>query len=532
KPSLASGKVTGIRIKSHYLGSEFEMPYTSKVIMGYQENTISFEFNALDYLNVENRQYCVRLEGFDSNWRNIGKTNVATYTNLDPGEYFFRVRTTNADGSWGPPTQGLTLVVTPMYWQTLWFKIIIGVLIISLIFFILQIIQQRRIFQQQKEVAERNALYKSRFLTNMSHEIRTPLNAIIGLNKLLAETPLNEKQQSFVQAVGQSSENLLYIVNDILDQAKLESGQYQFKSTPFTMDLIIGQVKSTLEHKALEKHLELKIESTVPDDLLMKGDPIRLYQILINLLNNGIKYTETGFVKLSIQQISEMGSIGKFRFEIIDTGLGISPNDQEKIFESFHQIEQSTKQAETGTGLGLSITRQLVEQQGGTIALQSEPGKGSAFSVTLPFEIISTEKKEKEKSLVSSLDGTYKVLLVEDNAFNQLLAVELLKKHLPNAIVDLAENGSIAVSKCQENMYDLILMDIKMPVMDGLEATRQIRKERGPNQQTIILALTANAIKEKLEECHQAGMNDCITKPVDSALLFEKLRNYLTLRQQ
>jgi signal transduction histidine kinase/CheY-like chemotaxis protein/ligand-binding sensor domain-containing protein len=530
--NLVSVKLTGIKIKGTPLGSEFEMPFKPKVIMGYQENTISFEFIGLDYLNPENRQYCVRLEGFDTEWRNIGKINIATYTNLDPGAYVFKVKTTNTDGIWGPSTEGLSLVVTPMYWQTLWFKIIISVLILSLIFFILQIIQQRRIFQQQKEIAERNALYKSRFLTNMSHEIRTPLNAIIGLNKLLSATPLNEKQQSFVNAVGQSSENLLYIVNDILDQAKLESGQYQFKSTPFTIDLIIGQVKSTLEHKAMEKHLKLIIDSKISNELVLKGDPIRLYQILINLLNNAIKYTEVGYVKLSISQSSGLDTMGNFHFEIIDSGIGISQKDQEKIFESFHQAEYSTELSESGTGLGLSITQQLVEQQGGTITLQSEPGKGSVFSVTLPFEIIPTDTIKEEKVPETPLEGIYEVLLVEDNVFNQLLATELLKKHLPNATVELAENGSIAISKCREKSFDLILMDIKMPVMDGLKATRQIRNEIGPNQKTVILALTANAIKEKLDECLEAGMNDCITKPVNAKLLLEKLHYYLNPKQQ
>ncbi|MCC7466755.1 MAG: response regulator, partial [Saprospiraceae bacterium] len=383
--------------------------------------------------------------------------------------------------------------------------------------------EDNRELMQQKELAEQNARYKTRFLANMSHEIRTPMNAILGLSRLLTESKLPPKQSEYADAIRQSSEHLLVIINDVLDQVKIESGKFTFQQKPFDLDWIVKHLENTLGFKAEEKGLSFAIQVAPGTPLRLIGDPVRLNQILTNLLGNAIKFTEKGKVELLIEatETPEVGAAVKIGFTVVDTGIGIAPEQLPRVFESFQQADDDISAQYGGTGLGLSITKDLVEQQGGTITMESEPGMGTCIRVVLSFlpddssvdEIVPVESRPYDF-------GAIRILLVEDTFFNQMLAIELLQQRIPEAQIEVAENGQVALEKMDSaGPYDLVLMDVKMPVMDGLEATRRIRSN--PKWATLpIIALTANAVQEELEKCRVAGMDAWVTKPIDAPELF------------
>jgi len=498
--------------------------FIQEVKVGYQENAITFEFIAQEYASPEKNEYAYQMEGFDTGWIYSGNEHRATYTNLSPGTYYFLAKCTNSEGIWSKDVLKIKVIITPLYYQSWWFRLLILAGFGVIIWLFWKNRNQKRKLEQQKAIAEQNSIYKSKFLTNMSHEIRTPMNAIIGLSRLLLDTDLNEKQKQYAEAVQQSSENLLWIVNDILDQAKIESGKYTIVNKPFQLDVILKQIHNLLQIKAKEKGIEFKVEIYNNAPVKLVGDPVRLYQILTNLVANAIKFTQTGYVHLFVESISSNREEASLRFMVKDSGIGIPREKIDQIFESFNQLIQD-ENTHSGTGLGLAIARELTQQLGGTISVESELNTGSTFTVTLPFKI-DTQTAVAVNSGVkhNKSDKMLHILLVDDTRFNILLAQELLSEQFPRSIVDTAENGKIAIEKIQSNGYDLILMDVKMPVMDGIEATKWIRNANGATFQNIpVLGLTANAIPEQLEECFAAGMNDYLTKPVNASELFDKI---------
>ena len=376
--------------------------------------------------------------------------------------------------------------------------------------------------EKATKIAESAVRAKQQFLSNMSHEIRTPMNAIIGFTKVLLKTDMSARQREYLSAIKTSGDALIVLINDILDLAKVDSGKMTFEQTPFKLALSISAMLHLFETKIREKNLELvkEYDNNIPEVLV--GDPVRLHQIILNLVSNAVKFTSKGKITVSVRLLSEDAKTANIEFSISDTGIGIEKNKIGKIFENFQQATSGTSRVFGGTGLGLAIVKHLVEAQDGSIDVTSKIGEGSTFSFALNFiktnaqaeaetELIDLELKEEFKNI--------KVLVVEDIPLNQLLMKTLLDEFEFETII--AANGKIAVEKLEAEPFDIILMDLQMPVMNGFEATDYIRKKM--NSKIPIMALTADVTTVDLEKCKAVGMNDYISKPVDERILYAKI---------
>jgi len=374
--------------------------------------------------------------------------------------------------------------------------------------------------EKATRIAEDAVKSKQQFLSNMSHEIRTPMNAIIGFTKVVLKTELSAKQKEYLTAIKMSGDALIVLINDILDLAKVDAGKMTFEQVPFKMAQSISAMLHLFETKIQEKNLELVKEyaAEIPEVLL--GDPVRLHQIILNLVSNAVKFTNEGKITVSVRLLNEDDKKVTIEFAVTDTGIGIPENKIEKIFDNFQQASSGTSRLYGGTGLGLAIVKQLVEPQGGSIKVESKIDKGSTFSFTLSFDK-TTEAAESETTFTerSPEPINIKVLVVEDIALNQLLMKTLLDDF--GFQRDVVSNGKIAIEKLQIQSYDIILMDLQMPEMNGFEATEYIRNKL--NSKIPIIALTADVTTVDLEKCKAVGMNDYIAKPVDERLLYSKI---------
>jgi CheY-like chemotaxis protein/HPt (histidine-containing phosphotransfer) domain-containing protein/anti-sigma regulatory factor (Ser/Thr protein kinase) len=378
-------------------------------------------------------------------------------------------------------------------------------------------------------MAETASQTKSDFLASMSHEIRTPMNAIIGIADLLAKTPLTPEQNNYVQIFRRAGDNLLNLINDILDLSKVEASQLELERTGFSLTDLLEKVKEMVAMRAHEKGLALvcEIAPNVPNDLV--GDPTRLRQVLLNLLGNAIKFTESGEVALRITPDADASVPGALRFTISDTGIGIPDEKLGTVFERFTQADSSTTRRYGGSGLGLTISKRLVELMGGYIRVESGVGKGSVFSFAVPLEIWAGATRRAAVPVGAGpgppLPALH-ILLVEDSTDNRTITMAYLQD-TPYRI-EIAENGAIAYKKFTAGNYDLVLMDRQMPVMDGLTATRAIREWEQANHRlpTPIIALTASALKGDQENFVAAGCTAYLTKPIKQAVLLQAIKEH------
>ncbi|UWY26855.1 ATP-binding protein [Flavobacterium sp. TR2] len=374
----------------------------------------------------------------------------------------------------------------------------------------------------QRKIAERAVLARDSFLANMSHEIRTPLNAIVGFTDLLVQTKLDETQHDYIESVQIAGERLLLIVNDILDLSKIESGNLTIESNPFNLKKTLKHIYNLLKVKVKsDVDFNLFLDAEMPD--MVVGDQGRLSQILVNLIGNALKFTTEGEVTVSVKKIEETEDRYTLKFSVKDTGIGIAKDKLETIFERFTQGEESTTRTFGGTGLGLNIVKQLVELQKGEVHVKSTLNRGSEFYV-----IISYEKTNFEETAVKTISkndlGNLKILLCEDNVLNQKLAKSVINNF--GFDLDIANNGEEGIELLSKNEYDLVLMDLQMPVKDGYQTTEYIRNEMNSN--IPIIAMTAHSLVGEQERCYKSGMDAYVPKPFKQAVLLKAIKTVMT----
>jgi signal transduction histidine kinase/ligand-binding sensor domain-containing protein/CheY-like chemotaxis protein len=564
----------------------------AEVVLPPGKRELEFHYTALAFAAPEKVRFKYQLEGFDQDWVDAGTRRVAYYTNLPPGRYRFQVRVRGGVEAGNGMTPGVSLRFLPHYYQTPWFWVISALLLAASVLGIIRLrlrrleIQERALVaivdartkelqceiaehkraeeallnansaaeaaRQTAEAAQRTAeqanCAKTEFLANMSHEIRTPMNGIVGMTELALATESPAEQREYLGIVRSSADALLVIINDILDYSKIEAGKIELDAVRFKLLPLVADIMKSMTAPAQGKGLQLlfEVDSNLPEELV--GDPVRLRQVLLNLLGNAIKFTHRGEVRLWVRSESVEGANVRLHFAVQDTGIGIAPDKQERIFQAFEQADTSTTRHYGGTGLGLAISSSIVRLLGGRMWVESEVGSGSTFHFTaqvtaapqtakarkLVVTPAASREKPSENQPVAPLASpttlpsvaaagpevqpkeekvSLNILVAEDNAVNQKLAVIILTKL--GHRVEVADNGLIAWNKWKAGGFDLILMDVQMPEMDGFEATAHIRaEERQTGTHTPIVALTAHAMLGDRQRCLDAGMDDYVSKPV------------------
>lgn len=544
-------KVTSRDKQIHYNGGALSL-----LQLAFGQNSLRIEYTVPRYGHLDTNQFQAQLVGYDVDWSDWHNETYQDYTNLEPGQYQFLLRYKNAYGQVSDAIPLHFIIAAPWYQQ--WWAYALYLLLVLLL--LRQLIKLRlrpvlkenskleelvsertkhledtmQMLEQAKTRAEAAAVAKSEFLANMSHEIRTPMNAIIGFAQLAQNSEVFSEQQLYLSKITSSSRILLSILNDILDFSKVEAGKLELEQVRFRLDDTLQQTKDLFIEQARQKRLELQftVDPKVPNWLI--GDPLRLSQVLINLLSNAIKFTNSGSVSMSVDlSAASATSSGHpelwLQFAVKDTGIGLSQEQCDNLFQAFSQADSSTSRKYGGTGLGLSIAQRLVVLMGGQIFVTSTPNVGSTFSFKIRCyqaeapanahtQALSSQSNSSDVKITEKVRG--KILVVEDNGYNQTLA-RIILQHA-GFTVDIAADGEQALTMVAKYSYQLILMDVHMPKLDGYAATREIRNNAA-HQQIPIIALTAHVTADFHQECLASGMNDFITKPFDAKLLISKV---------
>lgn len=525
------------------------LPYNLK--LPYNENNVTFFFGANDYQTPQKLMFQFRLEGFDQNWITPTSQRFINYTNLPPGKYSMKVRSWySADQFSNNPGVFQFEILKPLWFET-WFILASIVLLLTSVLVIwnwrLRVIRrnERRLegivnertldLQKQKEELHKaniqisqSAQMKEQFVANTSHEIRTPLNVISGYTNLLINTKVDNVQNKYLNYIKESLDNLKVIVNDILDFSKIEADKLEFESIPFDFVKSINFTCNQMEIEAAKKALSLELNFFNILHSVVVGDPVRLNQIVSNLVRNAIKFTQEGKIEVNISDISNNSDTVLLKLVIKDSGIGIPAEKLDKIFDSFSQVSSESTRKYGGTGLGLSIVKRLVDRQDGYIYVESEENKGSQFTVVIPYEKSDANPAEDDKLdyaiFQHTLSKNVKVLLVDDNQINLALAESTLTSYSTQFEIQTALNGKEAVELVQKGDYDVVIMDIQMPEMDGYTATKIIREQLpSPINKVPILGMTAHALSHERKKCLQYGMNEYIAKPFVPRMLFEHI---------
>jgi len=514
--------ITQVSVRHH--GVTQMLPIGEKPLeIGWQDSQLEVEARVFSYVNPSANHYRFRLRGFDSSWVDTGDRGERDFTGLGAGDYTLDVMASGARGTWTHRATQLRIHVQAPPWARWWAWLIYAVLVALLAWLLLLAWRRRlahrhqiQLAEQRRSLAEQASAAKTQFLATLSHEIRTPMTGVMGMAELLLSTPLNQQQHEYTDAMQRSGSMLLKLLNDALDLARIEAGKLELEPAPFDPRQLVKEVAQLERGLAQSRHVRFELE--IADDLpmLVVGDVLRIKQVLLNLANNALKFTERGRVTLRVQRMDE-----DLQFSVSDTGPGISEASQARLFERFEQEDGPQRRA--GSGLGLAICRELVGMMGGSIELQSQLGHGSTFHVRLP--LAEPMPVEPSSSKDAGEDRSYCLLLVEDDTIVAAVISGLLERQ-GHAVVHVI-NGLAALAELAQVRFDAVLLDLDLPGVDGFQIARLIRQREQAGPHLPIIAVTARSGSEDETRAHAAGMDGFLRKPLTGEQLAAALAQVL-----